>query len=855
MIATIETPARERPRILFVDAFDSFSNNITGLLEECLGAHVTLVHIDDEDVNQHLDSVVHGFDAVVVGPGPGHPANTNDTGFINKLWKLDGAHLLPVLGICLGFQSLCLSQGAEVKRLKKARHGIVSRVSHAESDIWAGIEDCDATQYHSLHVGLGNTNNQAVWYPTKSCPKLQPLAWDLGDDFNGPILSSARHVEKPFWGVQFHPESICTSAAGRQLIINWWSHAQAWLDARSWPVTKGCLLSAEAADEYSNVYLGASPPRISCSSQLSDEFLDDWHPTVKLWEDFPRPAFQPQILPFAAGPASHMAEQLRSVADCAQVYLRYRVCSIIDVQATEIVEALGQNREEVILLDSQGHATGRYSIVGLVVPGKTMKVAYSVYDRKLRYGFSPDGMCDLPVESVDEVWPILQEAIDLVAPQNDEVVSESSLRYNHTENVANSPVQHLPEDSPFWGGFMGYISYEAGLETIDVDLHKNCTSGETPDINFAFVHRSIVIDHQDSRLYVQSLLPDDQAWINATEAIINDLSDGTTRRKHTAASSSPVTDLKISAALDTKMAESIVSRPDEYDYRAKVLDCQRFLSSGDSYELCLTDETDISVPVTDSRGVDEWALYKRLRTKNPAPFGAFLRVSDVTVVGSSPERFLKWTRDGHCQFRPIKGTVKKSPSMARERAHEILNSSKERAENLMIVDLIRHDLSGVIGASNTWVPQLMEVEEYQTVYQLVSVIEGELPPPDAQGRGPRGLDVLKASLPPGSMTGAPKKRSCEILRDIERRPRGVYSGVLGYMDVGGAGDFSVVIRTLVRGQAGADNDTETWKVGAGGAVTIQSTDEAEFHEMETKASSVLAALFGDKSELNIQHKV
>jgi para-aminobenzoate synthetase len=190
----------------------------------------------------------------------------------------------------------------------------------------------------------------------------------------------------------------------------------------------------------------------------------------------------------------------------------------------------------------------------------------------------------------------------------------------------------------------------------------------------------------------------------------------------------------------------------------------------------------------------------------------------------------------------------------------------------MIVDLIRHDLSGVVGADKTWVSKLMVIEEYETVYQLVSVIEGQLPDPDLDRDGPRGIDVLRSSLPPGSMTGAPKKRSCEILTDIEQRPRGVYSGVLGYMDVGGAGDFSVVIRTAVRGNdrrskseeknKSADTESghetlksktrgafaspqqaEVWRIGAGGAVTIQSTDEGEFLEMEVKSSSVLGALF------------
>lgn len=180
-----------------------------------------------------------------------------------------------------------------------------------------------------------------------------------------------------------------------------------------------------------------------------------------------------------------------------------------------------------------------------------------------------------------------------------------------------------------------------------------------------------------------------------------------------------------------------------------------------------------------------------------------------------------------------------------------------------IANLSCSDLGSVAGANNTWVSKLMVVEEYATVYQLVSVIEGQCVPSNptssTPSAGPRGLDVLRASLPPGSMTGAPKKRSCEILRDLEPRNRGIYSGVLGYLDVGGGGDLSVVIRTAVsvdtasgadKSCVGTQNGTgvdqsssadDTYRIGAGGAVTIQSTDEGEFTEMDVKLSSVLSA--------------
>lgn len=848
-MGSIDPGPVEHRRILFIDAFDSFTNNIVGLVEQSLGADVTVVHIDDEEVNHNLEHVLDSFDAVVIGPGPGHPANPNDVGLINKLWGLNDAHMLPVFGICLGFQSLCYNHGAEVKKLRRARHGIISRASHRATDIFKGIGDLDATQYHSLHADLGSNqdSDEEFWEPTEECPSLRPLAWDVSDEANGRILMGVRHTTKPFWGVQFHPESICTSKAGKDLVANWWSHAKEWLYRRNRRVVKGWA-------------------RISNSTgQLSQ----------------PDPLDTRASAMHGGSSTSHLAQELRDICGSEDIFLRWGKHPAASINAVKLLESLGCSRDEVVMLDSQGHASGRYSIIGLITPGKTMKVTYKVTDRTLRYGLGPGQMYATQLNSIEEVWPLLQESLDLHDPRTQGAASRASTPGADIclTGMDRFVAGHLPEDSPFWGGFMGYISYEAGLETIDVDLHPSCATGGVPDINFAFIHRSIVIDHETSQVYIQSLLPGDWAWILNAGRTVDGLASqseiASMLKKATPPSHAPMTPTE-SKLLEEALNSATVSRPTENNYRSKVLQCQSFLASGDSYELCLTDETEIVVPASKLNGsgavVNEWALYKRLRQNNPAPFGAFMRLSDVVVVGSSPERFLRWTREGHCQFRPIKGTVKKSPEMTREQAHAILGSSKERAENLMIVDLIRHDLSGVVGAENTWVSKLMVLEEYETVYQLVSVIEGQLPDPDAvrenssngSGSTPRGIHVLKASLPPGSMTGAPKKRSCEILGEIEQRPRGVYSGVLGYMDIGGAGDFSVVIRTAVRGterdfseDGGAARAaaiggrpirmpssarTETWRVGAGGAVTIQSTDEGEFLEMETKASSVLGAL-------------
>lgn len=213
----------------------------------------------------------------------------------------------------------------------------------------------------------------------------------------------------------------------------------------------------------------------------------------------------------------------------------------------------------------------------------------------------------------------------------------------------------------------------------------------------------------------------------------------------------------------------------------------------------------------------------------------------------------------------MKGTVKKSVAPTRAEAEALLSVDKETAENLMIVDLVRHDLYGVCGAGNVRVEQLMRVEEYESVWQMVSVVVGDIPgaaanpkggeaaetdelPKTTTGKGTEqslgysGIDVLAASLPPGSMTGAPKKRSCELLNTIEKGRRSLYSGVVGYMDVGGRGDWSVNIRCAFRWDDERTTVDDTWHVGAGGAVTALSGAKEEREEMETKLFNTLKGL-------------
>ncbi|KAH9081732.1 para-aminobenzoate synthase [Lactarius deliciosus] len=374
---------------------------------------------------------------------------------------------------------------------------------------------------------------------------------------------------------------------------------------------------------------------------------------------------------------------------------------------------------------------------------------------------------------------------------------------------------------PFWGGLVGYLGYELGFGALQVPVmhRKGFSQKNNPDLSLVFVERSIVVDSHFGDVYIQSLKTDDDQWTEETARRL-------TRAALTPSSAAPPCDPPM--ALFSR--PPIIHLPHEKIYKARILEAKEYLFSGDSYELCLTARTRITVQPKRIPTSLSWELYKRLRRSNPSPYSGFLRLHPSTLLSSSPERFLSFTRPPHsrCQLRPIKGTVRKAPGITREVAERMLaGSNKEVAENLMIVDLIRHDLHGA----------------------MVSVIEGAPPASDSDVDSQRmlGWDILRRSFPPGSMTGAPKKRSVEILQTLEDNNRGIYSGVLGYWDVGGGGDWSVVIRSCFkyddRSRDGvvddADPEMETWTLGAGGAITALSDADAEWDEMLAKLQSVL----------------
>ena len=260
-------------------------------------------------------------------------------------------------------------------------------------------------------------------------------------------------------------------------------------------------------------------------------------------------------------------------------------------------------------------------------------------------------------------------------------------------------------------------------------------------------------------------------------------------------------------------------------YLQDIARCQAALAAGESYEVCLTDQ------IATNAHPRPFELYRVLRAVNPAPFAAYLKLGELAVLSSSPERFLSIDRERRVQARPIKGTVSRSqdPAIDAERQASLREDEKTYAEHLMIVDLLRNDLGRVCELDSVRVPELMVVEPYATVHQLVSTVTGML------GAGRGAVECVRACFPGGSMTGAPKLRTMEIIDAIEREARGVYSGALGYFGLDGAVDLSIVIRTVVM-RPGATT------IGAGGAIVMQSDPREEFEELLLKARAPMASI-------------
>ncbi|MFH0174466.1 aminodeoxychorismate synthase component I [Streptomyces cacaoi] len=384
----------------------------------------------------------------------------------------------------------------------------------------------------------------------------------------------------------------------------------------------------------------------------------------------------------------------------------------------------------------------------------------------------------------------------------------------------------LPFD--FTGGYVGYFGYETKADCGSPNRHRSTT----PDACWLFADRLIAVDHEKGFTYAVCLAEDTpQAtreatdWLETTLARLTSLPAETDGPADGAVGAVGVSGAGLgSGDPGVGDVEPWLVR-DRATYLADIAACRRELAAGTSYEICLTDAAVLPAPD------DAYGFYRVLRRVNPAPYAAFLRFGDLDVVGSSPERFLRITRDGVAEAKPIKGTAPRGAGPLEDaRLRDALAAdAKTRAENLMIVDLLRNDLGRVCRTGTVRVSRLMATETYATVHQLVSTVEGRL------REDTDAVDCVRACFPGGSMTGAPKQRTLEIIDGLETEARGVYAGALGYLGCSGGADLNIVIRTAVL----ADG---LMRMGAGGAIVLDSDPVAEYDEMLLKTAAQMRAL-------------
>ncbi|MEQ1486188.1 aminodeoxychorismate synthase component I [Methyloglobulus sp.] len=356
---------------------------------------------------------------------------------------------------------------------------------------------------------------------------------------------------------------------------------------------------------------------------------------------------------------------------------------------------------------------------------------------------------------------------------------------------------------PFNGGAIGYFSYDLArrlekLPNIADDAEH------IPEMSVGIYNWAVIIDHHQKQSFLVGQGCDEFHW----QTLIGLFSKLPTNDQKT----------------QFKVTSAVKSNMDKAAYTRAFQRIKHYLKEGDCYQVNLSQRF-----VADCEG-DAWAAYQHLREMNAAPFSAYLNFPEAQILSSSPERFLQLV-DGRVETKPIKGTRprKAYPASDWQQIDLLRNSPKDRAENLMIVDLLRNDLSKTCKTGSVKVPALFAVESYTTVHHLVSTVTGLL------AEGQHALDLLKSCFPGGSITGAPKIRAMEVIEELELSRRGVYCGAIGYMGFDGNMDSNIAIRTLVHSNG-------TIRFWAGGGIVNDSDVEEEYQECFDKAAALLKLL-------------
>jgi para-aminobenzoate synthetase component 1 len=402
------------------------------------------------------------------------------------------------------------------------------------------------------------------------------------------------------------------------------------------------------------------------------------------------------------------------------------------------------------------------------------------------------------------LWLSTRGSVTAIADRSQQTLSDDDpfALLRHYLNAEPSSIETF--GLPFSGGAVGYFAYDLGRR-IERLPERALTDIALPDMAIGLFDWAVVVDHQEKRAHLVAQGRDEHTRALWDERV-QQFSQHARPAKH-------IPSMRILSPPSSNM---------DRDYYAQAFQrTQTYIRNGDCYQINLAQR--FSAHAEGS----PWCAYKRLRRVNPAPYSAYLKLPDGAVLSSSPERFL-CVRGGEVETKPIKGTRPRAAWPANDHisAQELLSSVKDRAENLMIVDLLRNDLGKTCEIGSIRVPKLFALESFATVHHLVSTITGRLAP------GRHALDLLRGCFPGGSITGAPKLRAMEIIEELEPHRRSVYCGAIGYIGYDGDMDLNIAIRTLVH-HAGR---LHCW---AGGGIVADSVMENEYQESFDKAAAML----------------
>ena len=768
---------------LLIDNYDSYTYNIYQLLTEINGLPPIVIYNNDFDANWNnaVQKLPH-FDNIVISPGPGSPDNPKDFGLCKDAILLAN---VPVFGVCLGHQGIAHAYGGNVVKAPYPMHGRLSSITHQEKGLFEAIDQhTRVVRYHSL----------VAQSPLPS--DLEATAWTEDG-----VIMALQHRTRPVYGVQFHPESIST-ACGRTMFNNF---KRITIGLQSTPTAISSRDRVLAVDPYIAMKGAEKGKHVSVmrvSANVSSEVL---------FEDL-----------YGGHPASFWLDSATAnTATANKASISF--FGAIDTPSSTIIEYADHN--SLFIRSCNGSTAIEKNIF----------------------------------EYLDDTLEAYKEHEVHVEYSNFDLPKDQRLPFNLT------------------GGVFGYLGYELRSETTHILTHSSSSSGDGrkydygstrssafkrnkwvgrlqhPLALFMAPSRYIVYDHSLSLIYVVACADERTDATDAANDLLAKVNSINSKNRRSSTLSKAV----VPSPLPSANEKDLTSDKSYLDYYRAVDVCQEHIQMGESYELCLTAQFHGDIDQQHTH-LDH---YKYLRSRNPAPFSCFLhydanrflqeyasvdinkasaslrwmKKGGFSICSSSPERFLSATEEGFIESKPIKGTVRRNlldSDDDRVVAENLSKDEKSRAENLMIVDLLRNDFGRICLPGTVCVPKLMDVETYASVHQLVSTIRGRLNPQRTV------VDALIATFPGGSMTGAPKIRTMDIIDELEGRPRGIYSGALGYIGFNGAIDLNIVIRTAV-----LENSTMT--VGAGGAIVAMSDVNKEIDEVLLKARAVSAAFDRD----------